>query len=404
MKNYKYIARDSSGQRKEGLKEAASSNDLLGWLREQGFTPVSVNEITADVPKAQQGSSRHRVKSAELAALCWQLTTMVEGGIAIPAALETISGDIENLQLRKVLKQILERMLKGETFSSSIAGYPKIFNRLAFAMILAGETSGNLAEVLRRLAEYFDNRDKLAKKVKGAMAYPIFAIVFIILIVIFIMGFIIPRFRTIFAQLGNKLPAFTRGFMGFYDILHDYLFYIIGSIVALVVSVILISKTKKGHLLFSKLALRAPLFGNVIQQAFVAMFCKTMATLIGAGVSVLDVFDILAGMSGNDIIRSAVIRTKEHIVGGLNISLSMASVGFFPNMVIKMIQVGEESGSLANVLERTSIHYERKIDSSITMMTSLLEPIMIVAVGAIVLVVVLALYLPIFSMSDIKSG
>jgi type IV pilus assembly protein PilC len=404
MKNYKYIARDSSGQRKEGLKEAASSNDLLGWLREQGFTPVSVNEITADVPKAQQGSSRHRVKSAELAALCWQLTTMVEGGIAIPAALETISGDIENLQLRKILKQILERMLKGETFSTGISAFPKVFNRLACAMILAGETSGNLAEVLRRLAEYFDNRDKLAKKVKGAMAYPIFAIVFIILIVIFIMGFIIPRFRTIFAQLGNKLPAFTRGFMGFYDILHDYLFYIIGSIVALVVSAILISKTKKGHLLFSKLALRAPLFGNVIQQAFVAMFCKTMATLIGAGVSVLDVFDILAGMSGNDIIRSAVIRTKEHIVGGLNISLSMASVGFFPNMVIKMIQVGEESGSLANVLERTSIHYERKIDASITMMTSLLEPIMIVAVGAIVLVVVLALYLPIFSMSDIKGS
>src|SRR4030042_1704118 len=368
MKNYKYIARDTTGQRKEGFKEAVSSNDLLGWLREQGFTPVSVNEITTDSKKTRQATSRKRIKSADLGALCWQLTTMVEGGIAVPAALETISGDIENLQLRKILKQILDKMLKGETFSSSISEYPRVFNRLAYAMILAGETSGNLSEVLRRLAEDFDSRDKLSKKVKGAMAYPIFSLGFIILIVIFIMGFIIPRFRTIFDQLGSRLPAFTRGFMGFYDILHDYLLYIIGAVIILTVGLITANKTKKGHLFFSKFVLRLPLFGTVIQQAFVAMFCKTMSTLVGAGVSVLDVFDILAGMSGNDVIRSAVMRTKEHIIGGLNISLSMASVGFFPNMVIKMIQVGEESGSLATVLERTSIHYERKIDSKVGLM------------------------------------
>jgi len=401
MKKYKYIARDSSGQRKEGFKDAASSNDLLGWLREQGFTPVSVSEMTVNAQKTRQTASRKRIKSADLAALCWQLTTMVEGGIAIPAALETISDDIDNLQLRKVLKHILEKMLKGETFSSSIAEYPRVFNRLAYAMILAGETSGNLSEVLHRLAEYFDGRDKLAKKVKGAMAYPIFSLVFIILIIIFIMGFIIPRFRTIFDQLGSRLPAFTRGFMGFYDILHDNIIYIIVGVIVLIVGLITTNKTKKGHFYFSKFALAIPLIGSVIQQAFIAMFCKTMATLVGAGVSILDVFDILAGMSDNDIIKSAVVRTKEHIVGGLNISLSMASVGFFPNMVVKMIQVGEESGSLSTVLERTSAHYERKIDSTIGLMTSLLEPIMIVTVGAIVLVVVLALYLPIFSMSDV---
>ena len=329
------------------------------------------------------------------------MTTMIEGGIAIPAALETISEDIENLQLRKILQQILEKMRKGETFSNSCSAFPKIFNRLACAMILAGETGGNFSDVLRRLAEYFDSRDKLARKVKGAMAYPTFALVFIVLIIIFIMAFIIPRFRTIFAQLGSRLPAFTRGFMGFYDILHDNILYIIGIVILLIVSAVSVSKTKKGHYFFSKFALVVPLFGKVIKEAFVVTFCRTMSTLVGAGVSVLDVFDILSGMSDNDIIKSAIIRTRESIVGGLNISLSMASVGFFPNMVIKMIQVGEESGSLAKVLERTSTHYERKIDSTITLMTSLLEPIMIVTVGAIVLVVVLALYLPIFSMSDV---
>jgi type IV pilus assembly protein PilC len=401
MKSYKYIARDSSGQRREGFKEAASSNDLLGWLREQGFIPVSVNEIAVNTKKTHRPTLRKRIKSADLAALCWQLTTMVEGGIAIPTALETVSEDIENLQLRKILKQILEKMLKGETFSGSISEYPKVFNRLAYAMILAGETSGNLSEVLHRLAEYFDSRDKLARKVKGAIAYPIFVLGFIVLIVIFIMAFIIPRFRVIFDQIGGKLPAFTRGFMGVYSVLQHNLHYIIGSVLLVIVSAVFTYRTKKGHHLFSRIVLAIPLFGKVIKQAFVVTFCRTMSTLVAAGVSVLDVFDILSGMTDNDIIKSAVIRTKERIVGGLNISLSMAAAGFFPNMVIKMIQVGEESGSLAAVLERTSTHYERKVDSTITFMTSMLEPIMIVTVGAIVLVVVLAMYLPIFTMSDV---
>ncbi|MFZ0034402.1 MAG: type II secretion system F family protein [Sedimentisphaerales bacterium] len=402
MKSYKYIARDSSGQRKEGLKQAVSSNDVLGWLREQGFTPVSVNEIALSTQKTRRAVRQTRIKAAELAALCWQLTTMAEGGIAITTALETISEDIENLQLRQILQQILEKVRKGETFSNSVSEFPKVFNKLACAMILAGETSGNLPEVLRRLAEYFDNRDKLIKKVRGAIAYPIFVLGFIVLIVIFIMAFIIPRFRTIFDQIGSRLPAFTRGFMAFYDILHHNLLYIIGTVFFLVVLAITISKTTKGHYLFSKIALALPLFGKVIRQAFITMFCKTMSTLIAAGVSVLDVFDILSGMTNNDIIKAAIVRTGEMLVEGSNISLSMASVGFFPNMVIKMIQVGEESGSLATVLERTSMHYERKVDSTITLMTSLLEPIMIVTVGAIVLVVVLALYLPIFTMSDIS--
>ncbi|MFA5251610.1 MAG: type II secretion system F family protein [Phycisphaerae bacterium] len=400
MKNYRYIARDSSGQRKEGFKEASSSNDLLGWLREQGFTPVSVNEMFVETKKKHLTNFSKRIKSADLAALCWQLTTIVEGGIAVPAALETISEDVENLQLRRILKQILEKMLKGETLSGAISEYPKVFNRLAYAMILAGEASGNLAEVLRRLAEYFDGRDKLAKKVKGATVYPVFVLGFIILIVIFIMAFIIPRFRVIFDQIGGKLPAFTRGFMAFYSVLQHNLHYIVGSVLFVIIFAVLSSRTKRGHYFFSGIVLHIPLFGKVIKQSFVVTFCRTMSTLVAAGVSVLDVFDILSGMTDNDIIKSAIIRTKERIVGGLNISLSMAAVGFFPNMVIKMMQVGEESGSLASVLERTSEHYERKVDSTITLMMGMLEPIMIVTVGAIVLVVVLAMYLPIFTMSD----
>lgn len=398
MQSYKYIARDLSGVRKEGFRQAVSPNDVLAYLRERGLTAVSVSEISASVRQGRRVSHRKRIKSSELSALCWQLTTMVEGGIPITTALDTISEDIENLYLQEILRQILERMERGETFSDSMSEFPKVFNRLSCAMVLAGETGGTMPESLRRLAEYFDSRDKLTKKVKGAMAYPVFVVTFIIVIAVFIMAFIVPRFSVIFDQFGGELPAFTRGFMGVYDMLRLNLVYIIGFILLLIISGVLISRTRKGHYLFCRVALGVPLLGKVISQAFVVMFCKTMATLLAAGVSVLEVFDILSAMTDNDIIKDAIIRTKERVVGGSNISMGMAESGFFPNMVVKMMQVGEESGSLSKVLNRTADYYERKVDSMITTLMSLLEPIMIVAVGGIVLTVVLALYLPIFSM------
>jgi type IV pilus assembly protein PilC len=299
-----------------------------------------------------------------------------------------------------ILRQLSEKVKKGQPFSESVAEFPRVFNRLACAMVMAGEISGNIASAMGKLAQYFENRDKLAKKVKGAMAYPIFVLSFIILIVIFIMAFIVPRFRKIFDQIGGTLPAFTRGFMGFYDVLRYNIIYIIVAVFVLIVLTKLAYRTKKGHYTFSRILLAVPMFGKIFSQAFVATFCRTTSTLLAAGVSVLEAFNILTGMTDNDVIRSAVLKARENIVGGSNISQSMSSAGFFPNMVIKMIQVGEESGSLPEVLEKTSEHYERKIDAAITTLMSLLEPVMIISVGGVVSVVVIALYLPIFTMSD----
>jgi len=401
MKTYNYIAKNSAGVRKKGSVQANSSSEVLKDLRSQGLTPVSVKDVSEAAPKPRQKIRRKRIKSADLSAFCWQLSTMLEGGIPITTGLDIIGEDTDNLELQRILRRISEKVKKGEPISECVAEFPKVFNRLSCAMIVAGETSGNLAGAIGKLAEYFDNRDKLARKVKGAMVYPLFVLSFIIIIVIFIMAFIVPRFRKIFDQIGGTLPAFTRGFMGFYDLLRSNVHYLIGFVILVAVLANVISKTKRGHLMFSKLALKMPLFGSVVRQAFVATFCRTTATLLSAGVSVLDAFTILTGMTDNDIIRSAVVQSREGIVGGSSISSSLASSGFFPNMVVKMIQVGEESGSMPEVLDKTSEHYERKVDSTVTSLLSLLEPVMIVSVGAIVSVVVIALYLPIFTMSDI---
>ena len=399
MKSYQYIARDLSGIRQEGFGEAACATDILNWLREQGLTPVSVNEVSARRQRTKQKARRGRIKSAELSAFCWQLTTMVEGGISISTAMETIAEDIDNKYFEQVLHCISEKMQKGETLTASVGEFPKIFNKLARAIILAGETGGSLPESLRRVAEYYDNKDKLGKRVKGAMAYPVFVLVFIVLIVTFVMTFIVPRFEIIFTQFGGKLPAFTQAFMGVYSFLKTNVFNLIGGVIGLIIAGVVLSKTISGHYFFSRLALHFPLVGKVLSQAFIATFCRTMSTLLAAGVSVLEVFEILTQMAGNDVIRDAIIHTKERIIEGNSVSSSMTSSGFFPNMVAKMIQVGEESGSLTQVLDRTASYYERKVDAMITTLMGLLEPIMIVTVGAIVLTVVLALYLPIFSLS-----
>ncbi|MBN1795547.1 MAG: type II secretion system F family protein [Sedimentisphaerales bacterium] len=399
MDAFHYIARDTAGQRRDGVKQAVSASDVLSWLREQGFTPVSVDAIQQTVERVKTVHGRRKsIKSSDLAALCWQLTTMVEGGIPITSALETIADDIDNLRFQEILKEVLSSMHKGQTFSESLAGFPRVFNSLTIAMVMAGESGGALPDTLRRLAQYFDDKDKLKKKITTAMAYPVFVFIFIIGIVAFMMAFIIPKFQKIFEKFGGDLPAFTQAFMDFYSVTKVNIHYIAGAVVLSIVSATLISKTGKGHYIFSKIFLKLPLIGKLISQGFVAMFCRTMATLIGAGVSVLEVFDILAGMTNNDIIKRAIINTRERLVEGANLSLSISSSGFFPNLVIKMMQVGEESGSLSRVLDRTADYYERKVDATIKTLVSLLEPIMIVTVGSIVLVVVIALYLPIFTL------
>ncbi len=403
MKTYKYIARDFSGTKKEGKMQAVSSNDVLSYLRSQSCIPVSIEEVNEPVKGAPKKKVRRkRIKSADLAAFCWQLSTMIEGGISITTALETIAQDMDNYYFRDVLLKIADSISKGESFLNGITQFPNIFNRLARAIVLAGETSGNLGDSLRRLAEYFENRDKLAKKVRGAISYPVFVIGFIFLILIIIMTFIIPRFRVIFEQIGSKLPAFTKGFMAFYDILKANVIYIIGALIVFVtLSILSYTKTKYGHRFFSKVSLRIPLLGKIFSHAFVSMYCRTMSTLLAAGVSVLEVFDILSEMTKNDIIKEAIVKTKARVVEGQGIASSMNATGFFPNMVVKMAQVGEETGSMPSILEKTANFYERKVEATIATILSLIEPIMIVSIGAIVLVVVIALYLPIFTMSDI---
>lgn len=400
MKSYTYVARDAGGARRDGMLAANSSNEAVEILHHRRLTPIGIRETPVRGVREHK-SARGRVKSADLGAVCWQLSTMLEGGVSITTALDIIAEDTENLQLRRVLQQARGRVSEGRLLSEGLTGCPRIFNRLALALLVAGETSGDLGGALRALAEHFDNRDRIVKKIRGAIAYPIFVVSLITAVIIGIMTLIVPRFQMIFQQLGGQLPAFTRTFMQCYDALCHHALYF-GATGALTVGgLVLLSRTKQGHVLLSKLVLRLPLFGKLFAELFVAKFCRTTATLLEAGVPVLDTLEILRGMTTNDVIATALARVRQHVTGGSNIALGMSAAGFFPNMVVKMAQVGEESGALPSILRKTSEHYERRIAATIEALTGLLEPIMITTIGAIVLIVVIALYLPIFSMSGL---
>ena len=406
MITFKYVARDYSGQIKEGMTKAASETDVLGWLQEQGCTPISVDMVALSTRKKLHIPIFQRIRSAELAAVFWQLTTMVDGGITIVESLDAIAEDIENARLQKVLEQMLEGVERGESVSDSMVEFPDVFNKLVCSLVMAGETGGNIAMAFRRVAEYFTNRDRLARKVKKAVTYPAFVFGFVIIVVAIIMTLVIPRFTVMFERFGSgNLPAFTQAFMGVYDMLADNWFYIIGTLLFVVIfSIVFYKGSGAFHSLCSRLSLRIPLFGKLIKQAFIASFCRTMSNLLRGGVPVLEAFEILTEMSKNDTINKTLEKARENIVSGTSIFLSMATTKFFPNMVIKMVRAGEESGSLWKTLDRTADYYEEKVDSLITTITSLLEPIMIIIVGIIVLVVVLALYMPIFQISDIRAG
>jgi len=306
-----------------------------------------------------------------------------------------------NPQLRYILHRAFANVSEGRPLSAGLRAFPHAFPRLAIAIIIAGESSGNLGQALHTLAEYFESKDKLAKRIRAALAYPVFAVTMIGTIILAIMAFVVPRFRRIFDQLGGELPAFTRVFMHLYELLCQNAVYLIVLITGTIATLLILSRTPRGHRFLSRMVLRMPLFGRLISEVFVATFCTTMATLLQAGVPVLDAFDILRNTTNNDIMATAIGKARKHLTDGCNIAVSLASAGFFPNMVVKMTQVGEESGSLTPILRKTSEHYERRISSTIDTAISLLEPTLIVTIGIIVLVAIIALYLPVFSISDI---
>lgn len=402
MATFRYTAMNMLGAEITGVLQGDTRNEVLLWLREKSYTPVSLEEVSLIAEGKKKGARRLHIRSQDMASFCWQLNTMIDGGVTITDAIDTIVDDVDNRRLQAVLREVSKEMRAGQSFYESVSEYPKVFNSLFCAMIRAGESSGMLTTVLARLADYYDRRDELNRKVRKAVAYPSFVVGFVVLVIVAMMTLIIPRFMEIFDQFGSKLPAFTKGFMTVYKITVHNVHWGLMGFASVVILLVLYNRSASGHRRLSQLTLRLPMMGNIVRYAFVATYGRTMATLLAAGVPVLNAIDIVEGMTKNDIIKDVLAKAKQQIAEGIGVALSMSGNRIFPALMVKMTQVGEESGSLPEVLDRSSEYYEKKVDMTVMTMISILEPAMIVFVGGIVLVVLIALYMPIFSMSDIQ--
>lgn len=402
MKTFKYILRDESGKQYSGTYDAVSHSEVIVWARCQGRIPVLIEEL--DKNKAKKKNRRKRnvknVTLGEMAAFCWQIGTMMAGGVSITESLETIADDMDNEYFGKILSKVSSDINAGSTFSDALKRHPKVFNSFFRAMSMAGETSGSMPTVFERLAEYFVKREKIIREVKSALSYPCFVAGFVVVIVLVMGIMIIPRFKSMFEMFKNKLPAFTENYMACYDYIAKNVWWMAIVVFGIWIAVKMYSKTTEGHRNLSKLILKVPLVNDVIINSFITTFCNTTSTLFTSGVSVLETMEIIKSMNKNDMIREAISTIQRRIEEGDNVSSAIDSTGLFPNIVIKMAQVGEQSGSLADVFDKTSAQFQRQLEQSIKSMTKMIEPIMMLLVGSLVLVTVIALYLPVFTMSD----
>lgn len=422
MPRFEYVALDSRGQESRGVIEASSSNDVVGQLRQAGYFPTNVVEegkgtgkVTkstqkamkaASAPKAKSGGitlfSRKTIGSKTLMIFTRQLATLIDAGLPLLRGLTVLAKQEKDLVLRNTINALADGVQGGSTFSESMAQHPKIFNKLYINMVKAGELGGVLELVLNRLAEFQEKAQKIKNKVVSAMAYPVIVLVIALLIMIFLLAFIVPKFEQIFVDMlqGRALPILTQYVIKASNVVKSAFWpplnlgITIGTIVTIVVAYRLFAASNTGRIFLDTLALRLPLFGDLTRKSSISRFSRTLGTLVTSGVPILQALNITKETAGNSIIADAVTKVHDAVKEGETIVAPLEASGVFPPMVISMVDVGEETGQLPEMLLKIAEVYDDEVDNAVEGLTSLLEPIMIVFLALIVGTIVIALFMP----------
>jgi type IV pilus assembly protein PilC len=397
MPDFAYTAKSSTGRTVQGVRFAESETSVVSLLRKENLVVLSVAPSAAKTraSHARQG----KVKTKDIAILCGQLSAMLDAGLPALGSLEAIADQIENKTLARILKQVSSDIEAGTTFSQAFAKHQKVFSILFVSMVKSGEEAGALPKVLARLADYLEARDALIHKVKSASMYPAFVASFFVVAVAGIMLFLIPQFEKIFADFDLQLPTLTKTLIAISRFVGGNLVW---EFLALGVGTYLFWKwkaTPAGRRKLDELILKAPVIGKVVLKASIARLTRTLGTLMENGVSVVSALEIVGETSGNTVIKEAIDNVGIGVGNGSTISEGLSGSPIFPKMVVSMVAAGESSGNLPSMLEKISDFYTREVDSAITGLTSMIEPALIVGLGAIVTVVVLAIYMPIFQMA-----
>ncbi len=421
MPRYTYVALDARGQESTGLVDAGSTNEAIGELRRAGYFPTHVYEegATAAVatkaarqktPKAPRAERKARgtnivlfqkktVKPKVMMIFTRQLSTLIDAGLPLLRGLNVLAKQERDAVLKTTISKLADSVQGGSTFSEGLAQHPRLFNDLYVNMVKAGELGGVLEVVLTRLAEFQEKAQKIKNKVVAAMVYPLIVLVLAVGIMTFLLVFIVPKFEAIFHDmLGDKpLPAITLFVISVSNFVQNHWEILLGVAVGLIVAYKIIARSKAGKILLDRVKLRAPLFGDLIRKTSISRFSRTLGTLVTSGVPILQALNITRETAGNSVIARAISQVHDSVKEGESIVMPLEASGVFPPMVISMIDVGEETGQLPEMLLKIAEVYDDEVDNSVAALTSMLEPIMIVFLALVVGTIVIALFMPLIS-------
>ncbi len=424
MPKFRFVAMDAKGHETEGVMDAENQNRLIGALREKGLFPTKVEELgkkpggSASKPgesaMAKGGMSTEikmprfmsalfaaRVNAKQLTIFTRQLATLLDAGLPLLRGLHILQKQEPNPTLRAAVNGMAESVEGGSTFAEAMAQQPKVFDKFFVNMVKAGEAGGALEVVLVRMAEFMEKGQRIKNKIKGAMVYPVVVLVMAMSILTFMLMVIIPKFAEIFKDLSGSadgMPALTRFVMGISGFVTQHGLVGLGVIIALVFAVRAMAATKKGRYMLDVFKLKAPVFGKLARMGAISTFARTLGTLLTGGVPMLQALTIVKDVAGNQVISTAIGQVHDAVKEGESMVTPLDASKVFPGMVIGMVQVGEETGALPDMLMKIADTYDDEVDTAVDAMTSIIEPIMIIFLAVIVGTIVIAMFLPMIGM------
>ena len=400
MPEFQYVGVDKSGKRTQGKMDAPSDGDLRMILRGMGIRPVRIGKVSAlnaDLGKMFKGSGT--VKLDSLVTFTRQLNVLISAGIPLVQALEVLSDQAYDKNLRSIIMATKEKVSAGAYLWESLAAYPRAFPKLYTALIRAGEMAGAMDQVLKRLSRYLEDSDRLRKMVKGAMMYPIIVTSIGIGVMSLLLTFVIPKFEELLKGNNQELPMPTQIVINASHFFTSNFLIIAGIVGGTFYMLKKYYESDEGRAFFDRLLFRVPLFGLIAQKSGVARFSRTMQTLLASGVNLIDAIDICRATIGNAVLEAAVSKVRKEVEAGKTLASVISRIEVFPKMAIQMISVGEATGSLDKMLEKVADFYESEVEVLVGGMSKMIEPIVLVVLGGMVGAMLIAMYLPIFKMA-----
>ena len=389
------------GQTSKGEIVALNSAYAKAHLRKQGIEPRKVKKRTEPLFGIGGQSRSKRIKPADISFFTRQMATMVKAGVPLVQAFDIVADGVDNLSLKRVISDVRESVSAGNDFAAALRSYPQHFDELTCNLIESGEQAGTLQTMLDKVALYKEKTESLKAKVKKGLMYPTITLAVAFLVTGILLIKVVPSFEEIFSSFGAELPAPTQFVVGLSEVAQDYYLYVIAALVILGTSVTQgIKKSKPFRDKVDALLLGVPVFGDLIKKAAIARYSRVLSTTFAAGVPLVDALDSVAGAVGNSVYRDAVFKVRDEVSSGQQLHFSMRSTKVFPNMVVQMASIGEESGALDDMLGKAADYYEEEVDNAVDNLTAMIEPAIMIFLGVVIGGLIVAMYLPIFEMGD----